>query len=508
MLLISIGYSELNKADPDCGTTFTWATRAFGPKTGWPGGWGIVAADVLVMASLAQVAGQYLFLLVGANGIGSDPTSPWVLLVGRDLDRRDDLHLLPRHRGLGPAAAVPADHRGRHAARLVRGGPGAGGHRSSPSHLAPSSSILVQPVRHHASSVHHRPDPDDLHLLGLGHRRLRQRGDQRSGPKTPGQAAIISTVLLLVTYALVTIAVQSLCRASAPGHRAPANVNNTGDVLSVFGTALFGGSGLGGLLALLLLLMVLTSAAASTQTTILPTARTTLSMAVYHAMPRVRQDPPAVPDADRLHARHGGVSIAPVPVVHLPLRRHSDRRRGDCHRHLHRVLLRADRFHLHLVLPQDADPQRPGSVDERDLPAPGGLFLWFAMGWSLWVDWNYNNTTANSFTSWHLPFPPHSQVGGVFVIVFLSALFGLLLYIYCRFDPARPSSRSRPSPAPRPPWSPRPPKASPVPTNQPARRTRPSARVSGSVLSAMHGRRVRADGPRARPPSGPGFQAR
>src|SRR6266478_256221 len=82
MLLTSIGYSELNKADPDCGTTFTWAARAFGPKTGWAGGWAIVAADVLVMASLAQVAGQYVFLLFGAKGIGSNPTSGWVLLVG------------------------------------------------------------------------------------------------------------------------------------------------------------------------------------------------------------------------------------------------------------------------------------------------------------------------------------------------------------------------------------------------------------------------------------------
>src|SRR3981081_304606 len=82
MLLTSIGYSELNKADPDCGTTFTWASRACGPKTGWAGGWGIIAADVLVMASLAQVAGQYVFLLFGAKGIGSNPTSGWVLLVG------------------------------------------------------------------------------------------------------------------------------------------------------------------------------------------------------------------------------------------------------------------------------------------------------------------------------------------------------------------------------------------------------------------------------------------
>src|ERR1700727_127260 len=82
MLLTSIGYSELNKADPDCGTTFTWATRAFGPKTGWAGGWGIIVSDVLVMASLAQVAGQYGFLLFNAKGIGANPTSSWVLLVG------------------------------------------------------------------------------------------------------------------------------------------------------------------------------------------------------------------------------------------------------------------------------------------------------------------------------------------------------------------------------------------------------------------------------------------
>ncbi len=74
MLLISFGYKELNRADPDCGTTFTWATRAFSPGTGWMGGWGIVAADILVMPSLAQVAGQYLFLLFGANRIGSRRT--------------------------------------------------------------------------------------------------------------------------------------------------------------------------------------------------------------------------------------------------------------------------------------------------------------------------------------------------------------------------------------------------------------------------------------------------
>src|SRR5580698_1814346 len=82
MLFISYAYKALNSADPDCGTTFTWATRAFGPKTGWWGGWGIVVADILMMASLAQVASDYVFQLFGAYGIAGNPTSGWVLLVG------------------------------------------------------------------------------------------------------------------------------------------------------------------------------------------------------------------------------------------------------------------------------------------------------------------------------------------------------------------------------------------------------------------------------------------
>src|SRR5450432_2309472 len=31
IFLISFGYKELNRREPDCGTTFTWGTKAFGP---------------------------------------------------------------------------------------------------------------------------------------------------------------------------------------------------------------------------------------------------------------------------------------------------------------------------------------------------------------------------------------------------------------------------------------------------------------------------------------------
>src|ERR1700750_3036516 len=38
MLFISYAYKSLNNIDPDCGTTFTWAARAFDKRTGWING--------------------------------------------------------------------------------------------------------------------------------------------------------------------------------------------------------------------------------------------------------------------------------------------------------------------------------------------------------------------------------------------------------------------------------------------------------------------------------------
>jgi amino acid transporter len=93
--------------------------------------------------------------------------------------------------------------------------------------------------------------------------------DNREGP---GRAAVVSTVLLLVIYLVVTAAAQAY-----GGTRLLSD--NSSDVLSVLGTRVFSSPW-----DKLLILAVLTSASASTQTTILPTARTTLSMARQKAI--------------------------------------------------------------------------------------------------------------------------------------------------------------------------------------------------------------------------------
>ncbi|HUH52530.1 MAG TPA: APC family permease [Microbacteriaceae bacterium] len=61
MLLVAIGYRSLNDKMPDSGTSFTWATRAFGPWVGWMAGWGLIAATVLVLSNLAGIAVEFLF---------------------------------------------------------------------------------------------------------------------------------------------------------------------------------------------------------------------------------------------------------------------------------------------------------------------------------------------------------------------------------------------------------------------------------------------------------------
>src|SRR5262249_52787601 len=63
------------------------------------------------------------------------------------------------------------------------------------------------------------------------------------------------------------------------------NIDNADDVFAAMGQQVFGGTVIGHIMVFLLTISVLTSASASTQTTILPTARTTLSMAVFKAVP-------------------------------------------------------------------------------------------------------------------------------------------------------------------------------------------------------------------------------
>jgi amino acid transporter len=429
IFLTSIGYSELNKADPDCGTTFTWATRAFGPKTGWAGGWGIVAADILVMASLAQVAGQYVFLLVGANGIGSNPASGWVLLVGI-------IWIIAMtyicYRGIEVSAWFQRILLSVELVMLLV--------------LSVTALVRVGTGHHPAGSLH--PSWSWLNPFGIGNfsafvgalilmlfiywgwdTAVSINEETTDKAKTPGRAAIISTLLLLVTYAIVIVAVVSFAGIGTKGIGLQ-NPNNTGDVLSVLGGAIFGGGGFGTFLTRLLILMVLSSAAASTQTTILPTARTTLSMAAYKALPD---------SFSKIHPRYltptvstivmGAVSIA----LYVPMNYISG---GNVIPDAVTAIGLYIAFYYGLTAFTCVWYYRHTLTSSARnlwmqgiLPGLGGLLMYSAGGWSLWRDYDVN--TGNSYTSLTIP-GLHWQVGGVFVIALLAAVAGVAAFIFMR----------------------------------------------------------------------------
>ena len=430
MLFCSIGYSELNKADPDCGTTFTWGTRAFGPKTGWAGGWGIVAADILVMASLAQVAGQYVFLLVGADGIGTNPASGWVLLVGIIWII---LMTYICYRGIEVSANFQKALLSIEVVMLLV--------------LSVTALVRVGTGHHPPGSVH--PSLSWLSPFNLGGLQAFVGGlilmlfiywgwdtavsvneETKDKNKTPGQAAIISTVLLLVTYAIVIISVLSFAGIGTTGVGLN-NPNNVGDVLSVLGTAIFGGGGFGTFLSRLLILMVLSSAAASTQTTILPTARTTLSMAAYKALPKAFA---------KIHPKYMTPTVSTIVMgvisvaLYIPMNYISG---GQVIPDAVTALGLYIAFYYGLTgftciwYYRKALTQNARDLWMRGiLPLLGGLIMYAAGAYSLWEDWDVG--TGNSYTSLKLPFYPNWHIGGAFMIIFLSGLAGLLAFTYMR----------------------------------------------------------------------------
>jgi amino acid transporter len=285
MFLCSWAIKEMNAVDPDCGTSFTWAWRAIGPRTGWwGGGWGTIASDFLAMASYSQIAGQYFFLLIGAKAIGSNSTSVWVLIVGIiwiigltwicytgiEFSAKMQVTLVVIEVVILVLLGVVA------LAKVIFGG--------APSyHIDPSWSWLNPGG--FASFGKFAQAMLLMVFIYWGWDTTTSINEETEDPgRIPGIAGVISTFILLGTYLLLTVSVQAYAGVGTHGIGLN-NSTNQNDVLSVLGSSVFGGGVVGTVLTKLLLLMILTSAAATTQTTILPNARTMLSMSFHKALP-------------------------------------------------------------------------------------------------------------------------------------------------------------------------------------------------------------------------------
>ncbi|MEX0993817.1 MAG: APC family permease [Solirubrobacterales bacterium] len=285
MLFIAAAYYYMNRADPDCGTTFSWVTKAMGPQIGWVAGWAIVVADIIVMANLAQIAGLYSFLLFGWDSAAASTAAVtavgvmWIAVmtaicvIGIELSARTQVVLLGAEVVTLAIFAVVA---------LVKVYSG----DALPGGIDPSLS-WINPFEIPLGDMNPFSTSEGTLVGGVliavfiywGWDSTVTVNEETEGSSTtPGRAAIIATIILVGIYVIVSIAAQAYGGTEVL-------VENSDDVLSVLGNDVFGYP-----LDRILIIAVLTSAAASTQTTILPTARTTLSMARAHAMPKALGD--------------------------------------------------------------------------------------------------------------------------------------------------------------------------------------------------------------------------
>ncbi len=282
MLLVAFGYRELNRRMPDSGTSFTWATRAFGPWIGWLAGWGLVAATILVLSNLAGIAVDFLFLLIsqiaGNPEIADLATNPFInvavcllFVLGatwvsyRDMQTTQKLQywLVGFQVVVLVLFAVAA---------LVEVANG-NAFDATAIELSWFNPFAVESFSAFAAGL-----SLSIFIFWGWDVTLTMNEETKGSEKTPGRAATITVVTIVVLYLLIAVALIAYAGVGT-GEYGLGNPDIQDNVFFHLAGPILGP------LAVLVSLAVLTSSASSLQSTFVSPARTLLAMGHYGALP-------------------------------------------------------------------------------------------------------------------------------------------------------------------------------------------------------------------------------
>lgn len=283
MLLVAVGYRQLNKAMPDAGTTFTWTSRAFGPWVGWMGGWGLLAATILVLSNLAGIAVDFFYLML-AQLTGNPGLA--------DLTRNVPVNAATCLAFMALACWI--SYRGVEATKIVQ-------------YVLVAFQVAVLLWFSVAAFVHVaqgtapagleiRPEWFDPFAVGSFSAFaagvslsvfvywgwdvvLTLNEETKGAATTPGKAATTTIFAIVVLYLTVGLAVLTYAGVSDEG-LGLGNPDIQGNVFAALAGPVMGPT------AILMSLAVLSSSAASLQSTFVSPARTMLAMGHYGALPK------------------------------------------------------------------------------------------------------------------------------------------------------------------------------------------------------------------------------
>lgn len=281
MFFAAYAYRELNKVAPDCGTSFTWTTKAFGPYVGWLGGWAAILAIVIVLSNLAGVAVQFLYQFLGALFGNEDlgtlwqnrliavltclaflAVATWVAYRGITTTEKVQMGLVGFQLTVLLVFAVTA---------LVKSGAAETGIPFSAGWFSPSGLTVSAFIAGLSGSIFAFWGWDTC---------LTVNEETKDAEKIPGRAALLCVTSILLTYLIVAVATQMYAGVGTEG-LGLANEETSDNVFGALAEPVLGHP-----LSLTLFLAVLASSTASLITTFIPTSRTMLAMATYGAIPK------------------------------------------------------------------------------------------------------------------------------------------------------------------------------------------------------------------------------
>lgn len=284
MLMVLFGYRELNRAMPDSGTSFTWASRAFGPWIGWLSGWGLISATVLVLSNLAAVATDFLFILLAQ-------------LTGDEALAKLPAENLPLNIAVTVvfvAVAAYIGYRGVEATEKVQWGlvvfqlvalvwysiaaisSALGGHAYD---YTPIDVSWFNPLAVGDLSLIVAGVSLSIFMFWGWDTVITMNEEAKDPNKTPGRAASVTIITIIALYLLVTCATL-MWAGIGTGELGAGNPENQESIFAVLAPHVMGP------FAILMSIAILTSSLASLQSTMVSPARTLLAMGYYEALPK------------------------------------------------------------------------------------------------------------------------------------------------------------------------------------------------------------------------------
>ena len=278
MFFIAAAFFYMNRVDTDCGTTFSWVTRALGPYMGWIGGWAICTTGILVVGSLADVSAYYFYDLLGLTYDGGKPLYKSEVAVAL---------LAVAIIAVMTTICVIGTELSAHLQRFLT-------FFQVGALLLFAGAVFVRLIFDKVPDASISPELSWFSPFGVEYSAILSgvllavfiywgwesavnlSEESKDSSRAPGLAGLASTVILLVTYVAVTVALIAYA-----GLDKVAKFDDDAGVLGAVAE-----EALGSTLGKLLVIAVIISGISSAQTTILPGSRTSLSMAAAGALPK------------------------------------------------------------------------------------------------------------------------------------------------------------------------------------------------------------------------------